>query len=135
MSGRVGAGGALYGQGLSFPVRVGLDGRLALAAGELNVRESIALILRTGHRERVERPEFGCGLQQFLYETGDLSTLRLIQEEVKRALTTWERRISLDDVRVAVSPIDPRAVDVTVVYTLIATGGSGRVDATVTMGA
>ena len=109
----------LYGRGLSFPIRVGLDGRLAVSAGELNVRESICTLLRTSRLERVERPTYGCGITQFLYGTNDLASLRLIQEEVKRAIVTWEPRVTLDDVRVAVNPDDDRAVDITVVYTLV----------------
>ena len=37
----------LYGRGLSFPIRVGLDGRLAVSEGEPNVRECICVLLRT----------------------------------------------------------------------------------------
>jgi uncharacterized protein len=126
--------GALYGRGLSFPIRVRLDGGLAVSTGELNVRESMCLILRTGRNERVERADFGCGLQQFLYEPGDLSTMRLIQEEVKRAITRWEPRVTLNDVRVAVSQADPRAVDITVVYTLVSSGAADRVNVTIAAG-
>jgi phage baseplate assembly protein W len=120
----------LYGSGLSFPIRVGLDGRLTVSSGELNVRESISTLLRTSRYERVERPAYGCAMADHLYGTNDLANLRLIQEEVVRAITTWEPRVSLDDVRVAVNPDEPRAVDITVVYTLVATGSGGRVDTT-----
>jgi phage baseplate assembly protein W len=123
--------GDLYGKGLSFPLRVGLDGRLATSEGELNVRESLAVLLRTTRLERVERPDYGCGVGQYLYDTNDLATLRLIQEEVKRAVTLCEPRVRLDDVRVAVNPTEPRAVDITVAYTLVASGAPGRVDTTV----
>lgn len=124
------AAGDLYGRGLSFPVRVGLDGRLAVSEGELNVRESLCVLLRTARLERVERPDYGCGLQRHLYDTNDLATLRLIQDEVTRAIATCERRVRLDDVRVMVNPTEPRAVDITVAYTLVATGTPGRVDTT-----
>jgi len=119
-----------YGRGLSFPIRVGLDGRLAVSEGEANVRESLCVLLRTARLERVERPGYGAGIDRYLYDTNSLTTLRLIQEEVKRAIVTWEPRVALDDVRVAVNPADPRAVDITVVYTLVASGAAGRVDTT-----
>jgi phage baseplate assembly protein W len=120
----------LYGKGLSFPLRVGLDGRLAMAEGEANVRESLAVLLRTAPLERVERPLYGCAVGQYLYETNDLTTRRLIQEEVVRAIAGNEPRVRLDDVRVMVSEADPRAVDITVAYTLVATGAGGRLDTT-----
>src|SRR5436305_888198 len=111
----------LYGRSLGFPPRVGPDGRMAWSEGELNARESICIILRTRPGERLMRPDFGCGLDRYLFEPNNISTLRLIQEEVKRSLNRWEPRITLNDVRVAVNQSDPRAVDITIYYTLIAT--------------
>ncbi len=124
---------ALYGRSLGFPPRVGADGRMAWSAGELNVRESICIILCTSPGERVMQPDFGCGLERFLFEPNSLSTLRLIQEEVKRALARWEPRVSLDDVLVRVNPTEPRAVDITVAYTLIATQQRERVGLTLAL--
>jgi phage baseplate assembly protein W len=123
----------LYGQSVGFPPRVGADGRIAWSAGELNVRESICIILRTRRGERLMQPDFGCGLDQFLFEPNSLATLRLIQEEVKRVLARWEPRIQLDDVLVGLNPGDARAVDITVAYTLIATQQSERVGLTVAL--
>ena len=96
------------------------------------MRESICTLLRTEPTRtgRAARPT-AAAIDQYLYGTNDLATLRLIQEEVKRAVADWEPRVTLDDVRVAVNPADPRAVDITVVYTLVATGAPGRVDTTV----
>jgi len=102
--------------------------------GELDVRECICLILRTRPGERVERPTFGCGLDRFLFEPNTVTTLRLIQEEVKRALLRSEPRISLDDVRTELNVADMRAVDVTITYTLIATSQQERLQMTVGVG-
>lgn len=123
----------LYGRGIGFPPRVAPNGQLVWSSGELNVRESIAIILRTRPGERLLRPDFGCGLDRYLYEPNDVATLRLIQEEIKRALTRWEPRVALDDIRVATSPADDRAVDITIVYTLIATQRRERMGLTLTL--
>jgi Bacteriophage baseplate protein W len=112
----------LYGKGLSFPPRVGPDGALVWSAGELNVRECICTILRTRPGERVGRPGWGCGLERYLFEPNTVSTLRLIVEDVQTALTRFEPRIRLGTVTATVSPDDVRAVDITVSYTLVATG-------------
>lgn len=111
----------LYGKSLSFSPRVGPDGHMLWSAGELNVRESICIILRTKPGERLMRPDFGCGLDRYLFEPNSISTLRLIQEEVKRSINRWEPRVTLDDVRVETRPEDPRAVDISIYYTLVAT--------------
>lgn len=117
----------LYGKSLGFPPRVGANGQMLWSTGELNVRESICIILRTRPGERVNLPDFGCGLDRFLFEPNTASTLRLIQEEVKRALSRWEPRIRLDDILVESDPGEARAVNITIFYTLIATGQSERV--------
>src|SRR5436305_10416340 len=104
----------LYGRGIGFPPRVAPNGQMVWSEGETNVREAICIILRTRPSERVMRPDFGCGLDRYLFEPNTVSTLRLIQEEVKRALTRWEPRIALNDVRVETDPADARAVTITV---------------------
>jgi hypothetical protein len=106
---------------LAFPPRVGANGQMLWSEGESNVRESVEIILRTRPGERILLPDFGCALERFLFEPNTVSTLRLIQEEVKRALTRWEPRIQLDDVVVETNEIDPRVVDITIFYTLVAT--------------
>jgi len=111
----------LYGKSMGFPPRVGVNGQVLWSSGEQNVRESICIILRTRPGERLMRPDFGCGLDRYLFEPNNIATLRLIQEEVKDALTRWEPRISLDDIRVSNDPDDPRAVNIVIFYTLIAT--------------
>ena len=120
----------LYGQGISFPPRIGPDGGVVVSVGELNVRENICTILRTRPGERVERPTFGCGLDRYLFQPNTVATLRLIVEDIRRALATWEPRITLDNVDAVVNATDPRAVDVTLSYTLVAAGARERLQMT-----
>ena len=49
------------GKSLSFPLRVGADGRIRWSEGEENIRESIAVILQTELNERISLPDFGAG--------------------------------------------------------------------------
>jgi phage baseplate assembly protein W len=124
----------LYGKGISFPPRVGPDGGIVWSSGELNVRECLCTILRTAPGERMQRPTFGAGLDRMLFEPNGISTLRLIQEEVAQSIARWEPRVSLGDVTVSVNAVDPRDVDVTITYTLIATGVRERLQMTVSSG-
>ena len=39
--------GRIFGKGISFPPRVGADGRVVWSEGETNIRESIKVILLT----------------------------------------------------------------------------------------
>jgi phage baseplate assembly protein W len=125
------SGALLYGRGVSFPFRVSPAGSIVWSDGELNVRENLCTILRTLRGERLERPDFGCRLDELLFEPNSVATLRLIQEEVSRAVAQWEPRVVLDEVVATVDPDDPRAVDVSLGYTLVATGARERLQLTV----
>jgi len=114
------------GQGLSFPPRVGSDGRLAWSAGEDNVRESIRVILMTEAGERLMREDFGCGLRQYLFAPNTVATRQRIQDGIVNAITRWEPRVSLDTVTVDPDDNDPRRVNIVVLFRLVATQSASR---------
>jgi hypothetical protein len=113
--------GAIFGRGLSFPPRIGPDGRLTWSAGEENVRECIRVILTTEPGERIERPDFGGGLAEFLFEPNNPSTHERLRERIVRALARWEPRITVEQVRVIADPDDTQAAVATIEYRLVAT--------------
>lgn len=90
---------SFLGKGISFPVQVdALYGKWEESSYEENIQQSIRLILRTAKGERVMRPDFGCDLRAYLFETMDYTTLSRIEETVRDALTRWEPRITEIDV-------------------------------------
>ena len=111
------------GQGLSFPPRVGPDGRLAWSSGEDNMRELIRVILMTEFGERVMRENFGCGLRQYLFEPNTVTTRQRIQNSIEQAIARWEPRVAVDSVAVDPDDADPRRVNVNVQFRLVATQG------------
>jgi uncharacterized protein len=118
------------GQGLSFPPRVGPDGRLALSVGEDNVRDLIRVILMTEPGERLMRENFGCGLRQYLFEPNTVTTRQRIQTSIEQAIARWEPRVSVDDVSVDPDSTDPRRVNINVQFRLVATQGAASVSFT-----
>jgi phage baseplate assembly protein W len=113
--------GKIFGRGISFPPRVGADGRIVWSEGEENIRESIRVILTTELRERVRLPDFGAGLRRFLFEPNTVATYRLLQDRIQRALQLWEPRIAVESVDTTEDPADPQAAVVTIAYRLVAT--------------
>jgi uncharacterized protein len=110
----------VFGSGISFPVRLGPEGRVAVSAGPDNIREAIRVILLTEPGERLNLDDFGGGAGRFLFEPNTLSTRRRIQERIEDALRRWEPRIGLEAVSVEPDPDDPRAALATVRYQLVA---------------
>jgi phage baseplate assembly protein W len=126
--------GELLGRGISFPPRVGPDGRLAWSEGEANIREAIHVILLTGLRERVRLPDFGGSLGAFLFEPNNVATRHALQNRIVQALTDWEPRIVLESVRVDADAADPQAAVATITYKLVATQARERVALSVSLG-
>ena len=101
--GRTGRRGESFvGAGLAFPFRLDAAGSVALVAGDVEIQESIQLILATAPGERPMRPEFGCNIHRHLFSPADGATAGLLAQEVRRALTRWEPRVDLLDVDVSV---------------------------------
>jgi len=117
----------LFGQGISFPPRVGPDGRVAWSAGPVNIREAIQVVLLTEPGERIQLPEFGGRLRALLFEPNTVATRRIVQEQIDRALQLWEPRITLREVTVEEDPADPRAALATISYQLVASQAAEQV--------
>jgi phage baseplate assembly protein W len=119
--------GKIFGRGISFPPRVGADGRVAWSEGDVNVREAIRVILLTEQRERILLPQFGASLGRFLFEPNTVTTRHLIGDRITKALATWEPRIRVESVQVDEDSADPQAAIATITYLLVATQTRERV--------
>lgn len=105
------------GQGLTFPLQVDSQGRLALTRGRNEIEQSIQIILETIPGERVMRPEFGCRVWELMFEPRNAETEAQIVECVEEALRMWEPRIDLVSVDVLVdSDYDLNVVPVRITY-------------------
>lgn len=90
--------GEYLGRGWSFPVGVDDDGAVRTTAGEQAVEESIRLIIGTAKGERVMRPEFGCGIHDYAFDTVNANTRTMVETSVEEALVEFEPRIAVEDV-------------------------------------
>ncbi len=126
--------GSLFGQGISFPPRLGANGRFAWSSGPDNIREAIMVILLTQPNERVMLPSFGGKLRSFLFEPNTVATRQAIQEEIQSALALWEPRITVRSVAVVSDSSDPRAAVATIQYQLVASQTVAQLNLTVQLG-
>ena len=110
---------------LAVPFQMDGSGRTATTALEQHVRDLIYQVLFTSPGERVNRPDFGCGLKSLLFMPNDDTLATATQVLVKGALQQWL------ETEIQVERVDVRAVDaqlvIAVAYSLRATG-ERRVD-------
>ena len=88
----------IIGSGLAFPLQVDRRGGIALARDETDIEQAIELILATAPGERPMRPEFGCGVHDFVFDSIDASTVAKIEDAIRDALDHWEPRIVVESV-------------------------------------
>ena len=65
----------ITGSGVAFPLRVDAHGALALSRHEQDIEEAISVVIGTAPGERPMRPEFGCAIHDYVFETIDAYTL------------------------------------------------------------
>jgi uncharacterized protein len=106
------------GQGLAFPLRVGATGGIALVARDRELEEAMRLVLATAPGERPMRPEFGCGIHDYVFAPSDATTIGRIRYEVRTALERWEPRVDVRDVTVTVDPGDSSILYIDVQYSV-----------------
>jgi phage baseplate assembly protein W len=92
----------------AFPFRIDGGARQAgLAAYPEHVAQMIRQVLLTAPGERVDLPEFGCGLRQLLFAPNSDGLSATAQIVVKQALDRWlASQIELRTVEV-LAPVEP----------------------------
>lgn len=75
---------------LAFPYRVDGRGRTAVAEGDdRHLRDLIEQLLFTVPGERVNRPDFGCGLMQLVFAPNSVELAATLEALVQGALQQW----------------------------------------------
>lgn len=110
-------GEEFLGKGWSFPVGTpDAGGEIILSGEEEKIAESVRIILGTAPGERLMRPDFGCGIHDYVFAPNNVRTAGLIRFHVEEALNRWEPRIDLQQVRVEPDPDNPAVILLSIDY-------------------
>jgi uncharacterized protein len=113
---------AFLGRGWAYQVQAQATGAdVVLAEHEEDIRQAVRIILETGRGERVMRPAFGAGLDDFLFEPLNTTTRALIEQRVQEALVTWEPRIRVEAVDATIAGDARSRLDIRIEYRVRAT--------------
>lgn len=116
---------SFLGAGWNFPVGE-TAGQTEMAQYEEDVRQAILIILQTNPGERVMRPTFGAGLNAFLFEPINPTTMSSLSQRVEDSLIDWEPRIDVISVSVAPDASKVSTLLIDIEYRVRATNNTGN---------
>jgi phage baseplate assembly protein W len=86
---------------VAFPYEIDGRGRTSETAEDTHVRDLVAQVLFTAPGERVNRPDFGCGLLRLAFEPNSDALAATLQLTVQGSLQQWlGERIEIETVQV-----------------------------------
>lgn len=101
---------------IGFPWALDFRGRTAIVDEETHIRHLIEQVLFTAPGERVNRPNFGSGLQRLLFAPASSELAAATQIVVQGALQQWLG--DLIEVEAARVTVEDSRVSVTIRYTI-----------------
>jgi uncharacterized protein len=108
------------GQGWAFPVTFYRGSNTAaLVKGEEDIKQSLQLLLGTALGERVMRANFGCNLENNIFDPLEPAFNTLLTEIIRQAIVEYEPRITFDRIDIFMEPTEGR-IDITVNYFITA---------------
>jgi phage baseplate assembly protein W len=111
----------IIGSGLAFPLQVDRRGGIALARDETDIEQAIELILATAPGERPMRPEFGCGVHDFVFDSIDANTVGRMELAIRDALDRWEPRVVVESVEFGLEEVADGRLIIDIGYRVRAT--------------
>ena len=95
---------SFLGTGWAFPVtfhkkppsQSGVD----MASDVRDIEQSLTILLSTRPGERVMRPDYGCGLEDLLFEPANTSLITYNKELISKAILYYEPRVELKDITI-----------------------------------
>ncbi len=88
------------GRGWSFPPEfTGSISRVEMLEQEADIASSLEILLSTAQGERIMLPQYGCNLDELVFESLDTRMKTLMTDKVESAILYNEPRIDLEGVR------------------------------------
>lgn len=119
----------------SWPLDGISDGRFSFHVDDRSIRDVIVNILLTRPGERIQRPDFGAGLLDFVHQPNNETTRSLIASVVAKAIERWEPRVILDGVDVTSDEVRVAEAQVHIRYRMRFSNLPASLDLTLRLGA
>lgn len=101
---------------IAFPITFDENGGARLNGPDDDIRQSLTLLLSTRRGERLLRPEYGCDLMQFAFESVNYSLISRIRNEITQSIAQFEPRVENVSVSVDGNSGDAGALVILIEY-------------------
>jgi phage baseplate assembly protein W len=89
------------GKGWAFPPTFNkATGIVEMVSDEEDIRQSLYILLSTSKGERVMQPDYGCNLNDYVFEGLNSTTIGYIKERVANSILYYEPRIVVERIDV-----------------------------------
>lgn len=92
---------SFIGRGWAFPPSFDKEtASVELVTGEQDIKESLNILLSTSLGERVMQPDYGCNLNDYMFDSLNTTLIGIIKERVAHAILFYEPRILAEKIDV-----------------------------------
>ncbi|MCA9638263.1 MAG: GPW/gp25 family protein [Myxococcales bacterium] len=113
---------SFLGVGWAFPPAFSRGGaEVELVADEVDVHQSLAILLATRPGERPMSEEYGCALDEILFEELDQATVERLGARISDAILRHEPRIAVDALDVSPLADQAGALEIRIAYRILET--------------
>lgn len=110
------------GTGWAFPVTFNKElAKVKMVSGELDIKQSLQIYLKTKRSERLLRLNYGTVLQDHMFDLAGASNLNYLCERIKNDLRIYEPRIIVNHVIVDDSRLEEGLINFSVDYEIQST--------------
>lgn len=92
---------SFLGTGWSFPPEFSTDSNtIEMVRAEVDINQSLQILLATSLGERVMQPTYGCNMTDYQFEPINSNLLGFLRNLIERAILFHEPRIILEDITI-----------------------------------
>jgi phage baseplate assembly protein W len=110
---------SFLGTGWSFPPEfTQVEDGVEMTSEELDIQKSLEVLLATRKGERVMLPDYGCNLDEMVFEPMTTTFKTYMREMIRTAIIFYEARINLNSVTIDDSRENEGVISISLDYTI-----------------
>lgn len=110
---------SILGTGWAFPPTFSRPAAsVEMASDDVDVRQSLWILLSTALGERIMLPQYGCAIWQLVFRNVTTGFKTQVAEAVRQAIVDWEPRVDLGEVDVTSDATTAGLVLISISYTV-----------------